>query len=231
MLERQQAQLIAGVQSLYRLNQKGERVPAESLEANRIGQPLVHQILQKLCVLNADDPWDEIEPEILEAEPRTAELDPGSDPVSPPESECLSPSVVNAGSNVTLHSQIDISTTSSLGWGMPSAGNATLGPLAIDPCYQFLNVEGPQSLNQNLPLALDLSNCGLAERTRFGPFATGDSATELFTQPYSNFSVAGPDGFSCSTMDPRASSSFGQPFSGESAADLRGSGTGKFFYM
>ncbi|KAL9028744.1 MAG: hypothetical protein Q9196_002936 [Gyalolechia fulgens] len=231
MLERQQAQLIAGVQGLHQMNQKGERVPAEPLEANGIGQPLVHQILQRLGVLDAGDPWDEIEPEISEAESRTAEPDPASDPMSPPESQYLWPSVSNAGSNVTLGGPIETTLMPSRGWGIPPAGNTTLSPLATTPSYPFLSADGSQSLRPTLPLATDVADGSIADSIPFGPIAMGESNMELFTQPYSNSIVPDPGRFSYSTMDQCASSSSGRPFGGENIAVLNGTGTGHSFYM
>ena len=58
MLERQQDQLIAGLQDLYRRTQTGEAWPTAPLELNSHGQPLTHKILEGLGVLRTEE-WDE----------------------------------------------------------------------------------------------------------------------------------------------------------------------------
>ncbi|KAL6718993.1 Fluconazole resistance protein 1 [Lecanora helva] len=58
MLERQQAQLIAGLQELYRRTQTGEGWTAPTLEPSHYGQPLTHKILEGLGLLRAEE-WDE----------------------------------------------------------------------------------------------------------------------------------------------------------------------------
>ena len=59
MLERQHTQLIAGLQKLYHLALAGQTWPADPLEPTRHGQPLTHQILEGLGVLQSKD-WDDI---------------------------------------------------------------------------------------------------------------------------------------------------------------------------
>ena len=58
MLERQHAQLIAGLQELYRCTQNGDRWTGPPLELG--SQPLTHKILEALGVLEADQ-WEDTE--------------------------------------------------------------------------------------------------------------------------------------------------------------------------
>ena len=58
MLERQHAQLIAGLQELYRRTQSGEGWTGATPEPVNYGQPLTHKILEALGVLNQDE-WDD----------------------------------------------------------------------------------------------------------------------------------------------------------------------------
>lgn len=60
MLERQHAQLIAGLQELYRRIQNGDGWPGPRLEAGNHSQPLIHKILEALGVLQPDE-WEEME--------------------------------------------------------------------------------------------------------------------------------------------------------------------------
>ncbi|KAL8690741.1 MAG: hypothetical protein Q9218_003883 [Villophora microphyllina] len=57
MLERQQEQLIAGLQAVHRMMQQGKSLPEEPLDIMSQGQPLVHTILQRLGVLDTSDSW------------------------------------------------------------------------------------------------------------------------------------------------------------------------------
>ncbi|KAI4172518.1 MAG: hypothetical protein LQ343_003512 [Gyalolechia ehrenbergii] len=230
MLERQQAQLIAGIQGLHQMNQTGERVPVEPLEANRIGQPLVHQILQKLGVLDAGDPWDEIEPDICKSESPSAEADAAFDPPVLPETQCVWPSVMNAGDFNSCRPKA-ASSTSSHGWGIPLAGNARLGPGTTTRSYQFLSVEDSQSWKPNLPLATDVADGRIVDKLRFGPNAMTETRMEYFTQPFSNCLVADPDSFSYSTMGQCASSNSGRPFVGKNVTGLDDGSTGQFSFM
>ena len=70
MLERQQSQLVAGLQELYRRTQNGEGWPGDRLELERHNQPLTHKILEALGVLrpgvwketeNIGNPWQWVE--------------------------------------------------------------------------------------------------------------------------------------------------------------------------
>ena len=60
MLERQHTQLIAGVQELYRRVQIGQGCQGEQLQVENYDQPLTHEILEGLGLLQADD-WDDID--------------------------------------------------------------------------------------------------------------------------------------------------------------------------
>ena len=60
MLERQHAQLIAGLQKLYRRTQNGDGWPGPRLEDVNHGQPLTHKILEALGVLQIDE-WEDSE--------------------------------------------------------------------------------------------------------------------------------------------------------------------------
>lgn len=60
MLERQHAQLIAGLQELYRRTQTGDGRIGPRLEVEDHNQPLTHKILESLGVLQSDD-WEETE--------------------------------------------------------------------------------------------------------------------------------------------------------------------------
>ena len=146
MLERQQAQLIAGVQSLHQMIQKGERLPTGALEASKSGLPLVHQILQSLGVLEANDPWDEIDSE-------------GYKPESP---ESPSPEFASAidthfplevrspwPGDVSACSPLETPLVPSPAWGMASTGNATLPPWGSGP-YQSPNMRQPRSMADSL---------------------------------------------------------------------------------
>lgn len=59
MLERQQSQLIAGLQELYRRIQAGEAFPSPPLEPGYNGQPLTHKILEALDVLPSEEDWED----------------------------------------------------------------------------------------------------------------------------------------------------------------------------
>lgn len=72
MLERQHAQLIAGLQELYRRMQNGDGWPGLRIEAVNHNQPLTHKILEALGVLHpnewedtesVDDTWQDLEKE------------------------------------------------------------------------------------------------------------------------------------------------------------------------
>lgn len=54
MLERQQSQLIAGIQSLYQKMKNGDSWTGPPLDHDAYGQPLTHKILQGLGVLGPD---------------------------------------------------------------------------------------------------------------------------------------------------------------------------------
>ena len=57
MLERQHAQLIAGLQELYRRTQNGGGWTGPRLEVENLNQPLTHKILEALGVLQPDE-WE-----------------------------------------------------------------------------------------------------------------------------------------------------------------------------
>ncbi|EXJ94674.1 hypothetical protein A1O1_03071 [Capronia coronata CBS 617.96] len=54
MLESQQAQLVAGLQELYRRTQNGQGWPGSPLKETSHGMPLTHDILERLGVLKLD---------------------------------------------------------------------------------------------------------------------------------------------------------------------------------
>ena len=58
MLERQQAQLIAGLQEFYRRTQNGEGWTGPRLELGNHNQPLTHKVLEALGVLHPDE-WED----------------------------------------------------------------------------------------------------------------------------------------------------------------------------
>ena len=58
MIERQHAQLIAGLQELYRCTQNGQGWGQAPLELVNNGRPLTHKILEGLGVLRTDE-WDD----------------------------------------------------------------------------------------------------------------------------------------------------------------------------
>lgn len=60
MLERQHTQLIAGLQELYRRTQYGQGGNGPRSEPINYGQPLTHNILEGLGVLQQDE-WDDSE--------------------------------------------------------------------------------------------------------------------------------------------------------------------------
>lgn len=60
MLERQHAQLIAGLQELYRRTQDGQGWRGTPLDLVNNGQPLTHQMLERLGVLRSYE-WDDSE--------------------------------------------------------------------------------------------------------------------------------------------------------------------------
>lgn len=60
MLERQHAQLMAGLQELYRRTQNGNAWTGPRLEVVSHNQPLTHKILEALGVLHSDE-WEERE--------------------------------------------------------------------------------------------------------------------------------------------------------------------------
>lgn len=59
MLERQQSQLIAGIQLMYRSMQKGEGWTGPPLDHDAYGQPLTHKVLEGLGIL-VSEKWDDI---------------------------------------------------------------------------------------------------------------------------------------------------------------------------
>ena len=60
MLERQQIQLVAGLQDMYRRLQKGERWPGAPLTEEANGHPLTHNILESLNVLHDPEDGNEV---------------------------------------------------------------------------------------------------------------------------------------------------------------------------
>ena len=66
MLETQQAQLVSGLQELYRRVQSGEGWPGTPLKESKKGSPLTHEILDRLGSLKQDGHTDEYFEENLE---------------------------------------------------------------------------------------------------------------------------------------------------------------------
>ncbi|KAL8759338.1 MAG: hypothetical protein Q9184_003652 [Pyrenodesmia sp. 2 TL-2023] len=132
MLERQQAQLIAGVQKFHSIAQKGESLATEPLESNGRGQPLVHQILQRLGVLQASDPWDEVDAEEAGCESPSPELD------SAVRTNFKLEQQISWPSDTVGHGSAEASLASAHAWATSSTANATLLPWATAPC-QFPN--------------------------------------------------------------------------------------------
>lgn len=183
MLERQQAQLIAGVQGLHQMIQKGDGLPLGALETSRTGQPLVHQILQRLGVLEADDPWDEIDPEECKSESPSTELDSAVDTNFPPESQYLGPGDVNSCS------PLEASLAPSQAWSRPSAGNATLFPWATAPC-QFLGVEHSQSTTARHQPTTDLTHCSTLQSSDFDPSVVDEPTPGPYIQTRPSHPIA-----------------------------------------
>ncbi|KAL8718911.1 MAG: hypothetical protein Q9225_004014 [Loekoesia sp. 1 TL-2023] len=183
MLERQQAQLIAGVQGLHQMIQKGEGLPTEPLETSRTGQPLVHQVLQRLGVLGADDPWDEIDPEECKSESPSTELDSAIDTNFPPESQYLWPG------NVSSCSPLEASLAPSQAWSRPSAGNATLLPWATAAC-QFLKVEQSQSMTARHQPTADFAQGNTLQSAGFEPSAVDKPVPGPYIQTRSSHPTA-----------------------------------------
>lgn len=227
MLERQQAQLIAGVQGLHQMNQNDERLSAEPLETNKNSQPLVHQILQRLGVLEPDDPWDEVEPEIGDVESQLTEPDAASDPMSPQERQYLWPSVANNNNNGIPQAWEDVK---DLTMGLPVTGNGAHCPLTASPFYQFFSAENLQSFKASGPLATDFTNGGLPNRSCFEPVAMVEPMLGPFIQPYSNCSTADANRFSYSNMNHTSQSNPGRLFGGEDMASPHEGAADSFFY-
>lgn len=59
MLERQQSQLIAGIQSVYQMMKNGESWPGPPLDHDAYGQPLTHKMLEGLGILGSDH-WEDL---------------------------------------------------------------------------------------------------------------------------------------------------------------------------
>ncbi|KAL8838752.1 MAG: hypothetical protein Q9170_002001 [Blastenia crenularia] len=193
MLERQQTQLIAGVQGLHQMLQNGERLPPELLEANKIGQPLVHQILQRLGVLEAGDPWDEIDPEECKSESPSTELDSAVDTTFPPEPQHSWPGDAAAGDILSL----GLSLAPSQAWSMPPKGNATPFPWTTAPS-QFLNVEHSQLSESSGPSAMDFASSEMRQGPFFGPNTLEEPGLE---HAYSNYLSVDSGRFSDPTIN------------------------------
>ncbi|KAI4178696.1 MAG: hypothetical protein L6R41_008268 [Letrouitia leprolyta] len=227
MLERQQAQLIAGIKGLHQMNQNDERLPAEPLETNKNNQPLVHQILQRLGILKTDDPWDEIEPEIGEADSQITEPDAVADPITIPECPYTWPGFSNAGNNSIPQAWKDIKHIST---GLSLPGNAAPSPSAGIPFYQFLSAENLQFLKANGPLATNFADGGIPSRSWFESVAMVEPTREPFSQPHSNCLVADPSQFAYPDINQPASLSSGRRFGGENMTSQIDGATGQFFY-
>ena len=99
MLERQHSQLIAGVHEMYKLLQRGDSWPSTMLESlgQNEGQPLTHQILEALGVLqtspqeDADDPNREWQ--TFEQHPQDDGIMNASTTTSPVVQNSLSPKI------------------------------------------------------------------------------------------------------------------------------------------
>ncbi|KAL8732876.1 MAG: hypothetical protein Q9166_002477 [cf. Caloplaca sp. 2 TL-2023] len=63
MLERQQTQLTAGLKALHHMMQNGEQLSGEPLHQSDQGRPSAHGILERLRVLEVEDPWDGVQAE------------------------------------------------------------------------------------------------------------------------------------------------------------------------
>ncbi|KAL9018252.1 MAG: hypothetical protein Q9185_004418 [Variospora sp. 1 TL-2023] len=185
MLERQQAQLTAGVQTLYALVQRGQPMPPAASEINSLGQPLVHKVLQRLGVLSGDDPWDEVEAEDVKSESPSDELNSAIATNFPPDLGFFCPGDAISGSpveNPQASSEI-VSQT----WPVPSAADTVLFPWATGAC-QFLDVEHLGSQPIDCSTGTDSRYGDMAQRSRFEQYALGQPAPGpcLWSQPLEN---------------------------------------------
>ncbi|KAL8733266.1 MAG: hypothetical protein Q9181_003661 [Wetmoreana brouardii] len=141
MLERQQTQLIAGLQALYQMMQQGQQLTGGPLHTNDNGRPLVHKILERLGVLDVVDAWDEIEaPEAEDCKRESTSPEPET-PASasfPHEAQCLWPN------DPTSQDPVGIFAAATPTWDLSTFGNATLPPWPTAAC-QFLAAEPSQS--------------------------------------------------------------------------------------
>lgn len=97
MLEQQQAWLVHGLQKLYRRNIDGEGWPGDNLKLEPTGQPLTHDLLMRLGVLDGTKERFEENPESLQRDlwqhgmQRQESSDGDSSPHSPARSRVSEP--------------------------------------------------------------------------------------------------------------------------------------------
>ncbi|KAL9044414.1 MAG: hypothetical protein Q9206_007393, partial [Seirophora lacunosa] len=173
MLERQQAQLTAGVQTLYAMVQNGERMAPEASEDNSLGQPLVHKVLQRLRVLSANDPWDEVEAEDIKSESASDELNSATATDFPPNIGFFWPG--DAVSRSPVENPRTNSEVAPQTWPIPSAANTVLLPGATAAC-QFLNLEHLGSQSVECPTGTDSRYCNNIQRSRLRQYTMGQPA-------------------------------------------------------
>ncbi|KAL8899885.1 MAG: hypothetical protein Q9207_005972 [Kuettlingeria erythrocarpa] len=171
MLERQQAQLIAGIQKFHSMTQKGDPLPTDPLESNGRGQPLVHQILQRLGVLQASDPWDEVDAEEAGSEsPPSTELDSATSTNFDIKHQILWPG------DTVLHASAEASLASAHAWTTSSAADATLLPWTTASC-QFLDGQRSAAKAPASWVAGGFVSGPSPQRSYIGGSASGQSST------------------------------------------------------
>ncbi|KAL9612651.1 MAG: hypothetical protein Q9167_002778 [Letrouitia subvulpina] len=94
MLQRQQSQLIAGVQELYSRLRDGSGWPGDPLELNCHGQASVHAVLERLRLLDGNDAWNEAEDSESEQQLPESHQSPPDEIQKFPETAPFSPSAV-----------------------------------------------------------------------------------------------------------------------------------------
>lgn len=205
MLERQQAQLIAGIQAFYSMVQKGERLPPKPSEINRLGQPLVHQILQRLGVLDVDDPWDEVESEESKSESPTPKLDTVIHTNFPLQSRFSWPA--DTSSRGPVETSPPNSQISPQAWTMPSAGNTTLLPWVTAPC-QLLDGEHRDTQAIARSTAGNYSYGDLSQWPRFGQDGLEQQTRGTLNQADPTYLTAYANQIPSSIGDPTALSGY-----------------------
>ncbi|KAL9594950.1 MAG: hypothetical protein Q9219_006730, partial [cf. Caloplaca sp. 3 TL-2023] len=196
MLERQQAQLIAGVRCLHQMTLKGKRLPWEPVEASRTGRPLVHQILQSLGVLEAGDPWDEIDSEECNSESPSLELDSAVANKFPSGSQYQWYSDTGVG-DISLCSPVTTPLPPSQTWSLPSTSNVAILPWVPAPC-QPTGDRHSQSLPSN---GIDLAHRDVSGRPCYGPSTIEEPKLESLAQEYPNSLAMSTDCFSGPAAD------------------------------